>query len=138
MLFRSNNSSGTAKSSKAKSSKQETPFEARRRELAEQEAQLREATARHESFIKKAPKIAEEIQKKQRENFLVNASRIDRGGSFSGVTLPDNRYLQGDAIAPPRARRRDRQQGKWLFFILVAALFIAAWWAWQTLFQPAF
>lgn len=135
MLFRSGKNPA---SSKTKTPKQETPFEARRRDLAEQEAQLKAATARHESFIKKAPKIAEEIQKKQRENFLQNASRIEQGGAHRGVTLPDNRYLNGDATVAPRARRRDRQQGKWLFFTLVAALLFAAWWAWQTLFQPAF
>jgi hypothetical protein len=135
MLFRTGKASAAAK---LKSSKQETPFEARRRELAEQEAQLKAAAARHENFIQKAPKIAEEIQKKQRENFLQNASRIDRGGSHRGVALPDNRYLHGDATVVPRARRRERQQGKWLFFILVAALIFAAVWAWQTLFQPAF
>jgi small-conductance mechanosensitive channel len=135
MLFRTGKKQAAAKS---KTAKQETPFEARRRDLAEQEAQLKAATARHESFIKKAPKIAEEIQKKQRENFLQNASRIEQGGAHRGVTLPDNRYLNGDAAVAPRARRRDRQQGKWLFFLLFAALIFAVVWAWQTLFQPAF
>jgi hypothetical protein len=135
MLFRTGKPSSA---SKAKPSKQETPFEAKRRELAEAEAQIKAATARHEVFIQKAPKIAEEIQKKQRENFLHNASRIDRGGAHRGVALPDNRYLHGDAAVAPRTRRRERQQGKWLFFFLVAGLICAAVWAWQTLFQPAF
>ena len=138
MIFRSNKSKGSAKSERSKGSKQETPFEARRRELAEQEAKLKAATERHENFIKKAPKIAEEIQKKQRETFLENASRVDRRGGHSNLVLPDNRYLHGEAAAPPRMRRRDRQQGKWVFFLLVAGLFAAAWWAWQVLFQPAF
>lgn len=137
MIFRSNKSKGSAKPEKSKGSRQETPFEARRRELADQEASLKAATERHENFIKKAPKIAEEIQKKQRETFLENASRVDRRGSHN-VVLPDNRYLHGEAAAPPRMRRRDRQQGKWVFFLLVAGLFVAAWWAWQVLFQPAF
>jgi hypothetical protein len=135
MLFRTGKS---AASSKSKSAKHETPFESRRRELAEAEAHLKEATARHETFIKKAPKIAEEMQKKQRENFLRDASRIDRGGAHRGVALPDNRYLHAEAAVAPRARRRERQQGKWLFFILMAGLICAAIWAWQTLFQPAF
>jgi len=137
MLFRSNNPTGTGKSAKGKATAHETPFEARRRELAEQEANLKAATARHESFIKKAPKIAEEIQKKQRENFLHNASRIDRGGGRGGVTLPDNRYLNGEATIAPRSRRRDRQQGKWLFFLLVAGLFIALWMFWEAMWRPA-
>lgn len=134
MLFRT----GKASASKAKPSKQETPFEARRRELAQAEAELKAATTRHEIFIQKAPKIAEEIQKKQRESFLRNASRIDLGGANRGVSLPDNRYLQGDATVVPRTRRRERQQGKWLFFILVAGLVFAAIWAWQMLLPPSF
>lgn len=121
----------------------ETPFETRRRELAEQEAELKAAAERHESFIKKAPKIAEQIQKEQRERFLINASTVTRGGGHNPYRLPDDRYmddriLRGNAMGQPRERRRDRQQGKWMFFILVALLFAAAWWAWQTLFQPTF
>ncbi len=128
---------------KSKTPSLETPFETRRRELAEQEAELKAAADRHESFIKKAPKIAERIQKEQRERFLINASTVNRGGGQNPYRLPDDRHLddrmlRGDATGRPRERRRERQQGKWMFFVLVATLFIAAWWAWQTLFQPSF
>jgi hypothetical protein len=46
--------------------------------------------------------------------------------------------MAAEAAVVPRQRRRDRREGKWVFFLLVMALFASAWWAWQTLFQTAF
>ena len=79
--------------------------------------------------------IAAERQKEQREAYLSNAVSP---GARGNIRLPDSRYLAADAVAAPRTRRRDRKEGKWVFFLLVMALFAAAWWAWQTLFQTAF
>jgi small-conductance mechanosensitive channel len=135
MIFRSNR---PAPAKKTKSPGVETPFEARRRELAEQENSLKAATKRHEQFIEKAPKIAEKIQKEQRERFIRNAAQIDVRGSRGEFRLPDNRYLEADGLALPRTRRRNRQQGKWLFFLLLAGLIAAALWAWQMLVMPTY
>jgi hypothetical protein len=132
MIFRS---SKTASQSKAKGARQETPFEKRRREISELESKLKADAERAERFIKTAPQIAAERQKEQREAYLSNAVSP---GARGNIRLPDSRYLAADAVAAPRTRRRDRKEGKWVFFLLVMALFAAAWWAWQTLFQTAF
>ena len=136
MIFRSNKSAA----SKPKGNTNETPFEARRRALGEQEAALKAETEKHRRFIEVAPKIAAERQKEQREIFLQNASRTDRKSPHGAVQLPDSRYLHNDAaaVAPRSSRRRDREKGKWMFFLLVGLLVIAAFWAWQTLSHPAF
>ncbi len=132
MIFRSKKS---ATASKAKGARQETPFEKRRREILDLEAKLKADAARAEKFIKTAPQIAAERQKEQREAYLSNAVSP---GARANIRLPDSRYLAADAVVVPRARRRDRREGKWVFFLLVITLFVAAWWAWQTLFQNAF
>ena len=132
MIFRS---SKPASQSKAKGARQETPLEKRRREISELESKLRADTERTQQFIKTAPQIAAERQKEQREAYISNAVSP---GARGNVRLPDSRYLAADAVAAPRVRRRDRKEGKWVFFLLVMALFVAAWWAWQTLFQTAF
>ena len=135
MMFRSNKPVQSKKTRTAL----ETPFEARRRELAEQEKSLKAAAKRHEQFIVEAPKIAEKIQKEQRERFIRNAAHVDsRGGVRGEFRLPDNRYLEADGAVLPRTRRRHRQQGKWMFFLLVAGLVVAACWAWHMLVTPSF
>ena len=132
MFFRSKKPAGQ---SKAKGARQETPFEKRRREIMELESKLKADAERAEKFIKTAPQIAAERQKEQREAYLSNAVSP---GARSHIRLPDSRYLSAEAVVAPRARRRDRREGKWMFFLLVMGLFVAAWWAWQTLFQTAF
>ncbi len=132
MIFRSKKPSSA---SKAKGAHQETPFEKRRREILEEEARLRADAARAEKFIKTAPQIAAERQKEQREAYLSNAVSPGARGNFR---LPDSRYMAAEAAIAPRHRRRERREGKWVFFLLVMALFASAWWAWQTLFQTAF
>jgi len=132
MIFRSSKPAGQ---SKGKGTGQETPFEKRRREISELESKLKADAERAERFIKTAPQIAAERQKEQREAYLSNAISP---GARGNIRLPDSRYLAADAVAAPRTRRRDRKEGKWVFFALVMGLFAAAWWAWQTLFQTAF
>jgi hypothetical protein len=132
MFFRSRNSSAPAK---GKATRKETPFEARRREIAELEAKLKAEAERAERFIKVAPKIAADRQKEQREAYLTNAISP---GNRSGLRLPDSRHIAAEAASLPRLRRRDRREGKWVFFMLILGLIAAAWWAWQTLFQSAF
>lgn len=125
-----------ASSSKGKAARVEAPFEKRRREIAEMESNLQAQLDRAKHFIDTAPKIAQERQKKQREAFLSNAVSP---ASLDGIRLPDPRIsLNASAATTQRSRRRDQRRGKWVFFMLVLALILAAWWAWQTLFQSAF
>ena len=140
MLFKGNSKRGNGKSaSKTKGARPETPFESRRRALAEQEAALKAQAEKHQRFIEVAPQIAAERQRQQREMFLRNAAQTDRTAPRGAVQLPDSRYLYNEAtVAPPRSRRRDREKGKWMFFFLILALLAAICWAWQTLAHPAF
>ena len=138
MIFRTKNS-GASKGKAGASGKAETPFEARRRALSEQEAALKAETEKHRRFIELAPKIAAERQKEQREMFLKNAARADKKSPYGAVQLPDSRYLNNEAaVMSPRSRRKDRQKGKWIFFLLLGGLAVAAYWAWLTLSHPAF
>jgi hypothetical protein len=117
----------------------ETPLEARRRELAQQELSLKAAEEKHRQFIERAPKIAEKIQREQRERFIRDASHIETRGPRGEFQLPDNRYLEADGtLMPTGTVRRTRQQGKWLFFVLILGLVVAAVWAWLTLTGGAY
>ena len=136
MIFKSLSKARSGKKSKATP---ETPFEARRRLLAEEEKRLKTATEMHKKFIEDAPKIAAEKAQAQREVFLRNAARGTRDVGVGAVKLPDSRYLHNEATpVSPRVRRSDQQKGKLLFFCLVVLLCVAAWWAWLTLSRTAF
>ncbi|MEI6714901.1 MAG: hypothetical protein WCO60_14180 [Verrucomicrobiota bacterium] len=138
MLFR-NKTPGSQKGKSSSKKQTETPFEARRKALAEQEAALKAETEKHKRFIEVAPKIAAERQKEQREIFLKNAASADRKGHLAALQLPDSRYLHNEAaVMSPRSRRKDREKGKWIFFLLVGTLLVAAYWAWLTLSHPDF
>lgn len=139
-MFSRSNKSGKEKPNPASKIKPlETPFESRRRALAQEEAALKAQAERHRQFIEDAPRLAEEKQKRQREMFLRNASRTDGLGPGGTVKLPDSRFLQAEmAAGSNRTRRKDRQKGKWMFFLLLTALFVVAYWAWMNLAHPAF
>jgi hypothetical protein len=135
MFFRSSKSSNKSKKTNAPL---ESPLEARRRKLAEEERKLREQTTKHEKFIETAPQIAARKQQEQRDAYLRNAARASRLNGPAATVLPDVRMNSDIPMASSRARRRDRQRGKWMFFVLVALLFLSAWWAWHMLYPNAF
>jgi hypothetical protein len=134
MFFRSNKPGSKSK----KGSSSESPLEARRRKLAEEERKLREQTERHQQFIESAPKIAARKQEEQREAYLRNATRSNRFTGPAATVLPDIRINSDMPATSARERRRDRQRGKWMFFVLVGLLFLSAWWAWHMLSPGAF
>lgn len=135
MFFRSSKSD---RKSKKSSQHLESPLEARRRKLAEDERKVREQTARHERFIETAPQIAAKKQEEKREAYLRNAARANRMTGPTAAVLPDVRINSDVPTVGGRVRRREKQRGKWTFFALVTLLFLSAWWAWHMLFSNAF
>lgn len=139
MFFRRNSPSPAKKPKDSSPRKIETPFEARRRELAEQEAALREQHERQRRLIEQAPLIAEQKRKEEREFYLRNAQSTGHRVPEGSRRLPDDRYLYNDVqAATAQHRRRDRQKGKWTFFFLLLLLALAALWMAQTLWHPSF
>jgi hypothetical protein len=96
-----------------------TPLDDRKRELAEQEVKLREQIARSKKLIEDAPRIAEELQKKRREEHL---RRKSRGVALGSPALVDPRYLEANTASPMPRLRKDRNQGMFLFFFLCVLL----------------
>jgi hypothetical protein len=135
MFFSSRKSN---RQSKKNSTQMESPLEARRRKLAEEERKLREQQDRHEKFIETAPQIAARKQQEQRDAYLRNATRANRSNGPAATVLPDVRVNSDVPLSSARVRRRDKQRGKWMFFVLVALLFASAWWAWHVLSPSAF
>jgi septal ring factor EnvC (AmiA/AmiB activator) len=110
-----------------RSPKSASTLDQTKQELAQKESELRDQMQKLERMIADAPRVAEEIEKRQREELLMRASQ---GGSRLDVSmaLHDERY-GGKAPAKPRgSMRKQRREGRIIFLLLVIALLIAAIW----------
>ena len=107
-----------------RSSRSTTSIDRKQQELAQEESDLRNKVKKLERMIADAPRVAEEATRKQREELLMRASE---GGSRLNVsmTLQDKRY--GDDRGGGKRRgsmRKERQEGRIVFLVLVIALVI--------------
>jgi hypothetical protein len=104
-----------------------TSLDQTKQELARKESELREQMDKLERVIADAPRVAEEVEKRQREELLMRASQ---GGSRLDVSLTLQDWRHGEA-GPAKRRgslRKERREGRILFIMLVIALLAAAIW----------
>src|ERR1700731_2673914 len=96
-------------------------------ELARQESELRDQMEKLERMIADAPRVAEEVEKRQREELLIRASQ---GGSRLDVSMALQDWRQGGAGSSKRrgSLRKERREGQILFLVLVIALLVAGIW----------
>ena len=104
-----------------------TALDQTKQELARQESELRKEMEKLQRMIDDAPRVAEEIEKRQREELLMRASQ---GGSRLDVSLAlhDKRYGGGVPSRPRGSLRKQAREGRILFLVLVIALLLAAIW----------
>ena len=112
--------------------KSASPLDAKKQALADQENQIRAEMERRRKLIEDAPRIAEELQRKKREEHL---RRKSRGVSLNSPALSDPRYLEANTASPARRLRKDRNQGMLLFFVLLALLLAVLYWVYMRLLR---
>lgn len=110
-----------------RSAKSTTTLDQTKQEIARQESELRDQMQKLERMIEAAPRVAEAIEKRQREELLMRASE---GGSRLDVSLAlhDERYGGAVPTRPRVSMRKQRREGRILFAVLIVALLIAAIW----------
>src|SRR2546430_505720 len=109
-----------------RSPKSATTLDQTKQELAQKESELRDQMQKLERMIADAPRVAEEIEKRQREELLMRASA---GGSRLDVSLALHEERYGGGSPKPRgSMRKHRREGRIIFLVLVIALLIAAIW----------
>ncbi len=111
-----------------RSIKSATTLDQTKQQLARQESELREQMKKLERMIADAPRVAEEVERRQREELLMRASE---GGSRLDVSvaLQDKRYgADGGTIRPRGSLRKERREGRIVFLMLVIALAAAVIW----------
>src|SRR5436309_12904518 len=101
-----------------------TALDQTKQELARQESELRDQMEKLERMIADAPRAAEEVQKRQREELLMRASQ---GGSRLDVSIALQDKRNGDAgpSKQPGSLRKERRDGSTLYRLLTIALLSA-------------
>jgi hypothetical protein len=92
----------------------------KQRALQEEEQKLKAKMERYQEFVEKAPQLAEEIQKAQRDELRRRAATTHRGGGSTVVF--DRKTLYEANVAVPAQHRRmraERRQGRLMFFVLL-------------------
>ena len=103
-------------------------LEQTKQELAHQESELRGKMEQLERMIAEAPRVAEELNRQQREE-LVSRAGMERSRLDVSLALHDKRYGDdGRPLLRRRALRKERRDGRIVFLLLVIALMIAVVW----------
>ena len=104
-----------------------TALDQTKQELARQESELRDQMEKLERMIADAPRVAEEVERRQREELLMRASQ---GGSRLDVSmaLQDKRYGESGPGRRHGSLRKERREGRIVFLVLIIALLAAAIW----------
>lgn len=97
--------------------REETPLDARQRELVEEEERLRAQMERLQRWIERVPEIAEQEEKKKRQEIVRRASQGAR--RVDAATLLDKRYeVSAVAQRPRRHLKAERQEARLKFMVL--------------------
>ncbi|MDQ6622788.1 MAG: hypothetical protein M3Y86_04805 [Verrucomicrobiota bacterium] len=111
-----------------RSPKSGTPLNEKQEELARREHQLRDQMQKLERMIADAPRVAEETNRRQREELI---TRAHEGGARLDVSmaLSDKRFGDGGRQSGRRVSlRKERREGRLIFLVLVLALAIVVIW----------
>lgn len=108
-------------------SRSESALDQSKGDLVRRESELRDQMAKLERMIEEAPRVAEELSRRQREELL---RRANEGGSRLDVslTLQDKRYTDGAAPRRRGSLRKERREGRIIFLVLVLGLAVAVIW----------
>lgn len=99
-----------------------TTLDQTKQQLARQESEVRDQVQKLERMIADAPRLAEEAERRQREELLMRASA---GGSRLDVSLAlQDKRFGGEPGTERRhgSMRKERREGRILFLVLVIAL----------------
>jgi hypothetical protein len=111
-----------------RSSNPRTPLNQKQQELAQRETELRGKMEKLERMIAEAPKVAEETNRRQREELLARASE-GRSRLDVSVALQDKRWGDDSHVGGrKRALRKEQREGRIVFLVLVIALGLAVIW----------
>jgi hypothetical protein len=116
------------------SKKAESPLDAKMREIAEREEKMRAQMEECQKVIKEAPQRAEKIAQARREEMRTRATRTEARRGNPAALTDKWRTLEVNAAAPAQYKRlrKERRQGRQLFFALLLVLLGVCYWLYYT------
>jgi hypothetical protein len=106
----------------------DSPLSQKQQELAQRENDLLRQMEELQRAIQEAPRLAAERARRQREELLQRASE-GRNRLDVSIALQDKRYPENIwDRRPSRSLRRQRNEGRLFFLVLVLALALAIIW----------
>lgn len=119
--------------------KKQTPsssLDAKRLALEEEQRRIEKEIAQRKDLIERAPEIAREQERKQRDQFVAKASHVGAGNK-NHASLPDRRHVgynvETATARPGRRLKRERRRGMATFFMLLLTLLAIIAWIYHTL-----
>ena len=108
--------------------KSATTLDQSKEALAQREAELREQMQKLEQMIEQAPRVAEELSRRQREELLRRANEGSARLDVS-IALQDKRFRDGGGTSRPRRPlRKQRREGRIIFLVLILTLSLVVIW----------
>src|SRR4051794_9334928 len=104
--------------------KLESPIDAKMRDVVEREAKTRAEMEECQKVIKEAPQRAEKIAQARREEIRARATRTEMRRTHPAALTDKWRTLEVNVAVPAQYKRlrKERRQGRLLFFALLAVL----------------
>jgi predicted ribosome quality control (RQC) complex YloA/Tae2 family protein len=105
-----------------------TPLNDKQEELARRESKLRDEMQKLERMIAEAPRVAEEKNRREREEIITRAHSGEERLNAT-MALHDKRYGDSGGYTGRRVSlRKERREGRIVFLVLVIALAAAVVW----------
>lgn len=104
------------------------------REIAEREAKMRTQMEECQKVIQEAPQRAEKIAQARRDEIRARAAHTEMRHRNPAALTDKWRTLEVNAAAPAQHKRlrKERRQGRLLFFALLAVLLGVCYWLYYT------
>ncbi len=110
----------------------ESPILSKQQQLAQQEAQLKAQLDETRSFLKKAPVLKDEAQKKQQQEIL---DRFNRPTQIEGPANFRLNFDSGKPTPPPRKLRKERSKAPLVTLALLVTFVVVLYFAWKSIWQ---
>jgi hypothetical protein len=107
-----------------------TPLDEQRKKLEQEQQRLRRELANAEKFVSEAPKMKQRAEKRRRDELVTRASRTEARRGGPGMLLDPRHSFEANVGAMVRTRklRREKTQGMWTFFLLIAVFVGVVYW----------
>ncbi|MEO6741946.1 MAG: hypothetical protein ABIP20_17010 [Chthoniobacteraceae bacterium] len=110
----------------------ESPIQSKQQKLELLAEKLKAEINKRQEFLKKAPALKDEAQKKQQRELV---ERFNRPARIEGPVDFRLDFVREKKSAPPKKLRKERSKAPLVTFVLFVTFVVVAYFAWKSLWQ---